>query len=454
MPPVRTTVSCPNCRQPVQATLEQVFDVAQDPSAKQRFMSGRFNVINCPNCRYQGQVATPVLYHDPQRELLMTFVPMELGLPQAEQEKLIGRMLNEVINKLPQEQRKAYLLSPKPAFTLQGMIERVLEAEGITKEMLDAQRGKVQLLQQLLQAPEDQWPEQIKQHDAEVDATLVQLLSGSAQATAAGGNPGGAEKMEALLNALVQHSSFGQQLRQRQDVLQAVARELQALGQKLTPDKLLELVTKTDDEDRLAAYVSYARPGMDYAFFEALTRRIDKAPPSEKERLTRIREKLLQLTQQVDQATQARMAEATELLQELLNAPDPRRAIAENLPQIDETFLTVLSLNVEAAERAKRKDVVERLTRLNDEIMAVMQAAAPPELQFINDLLQMETDEQALDTLKRQPERVNQELIDTMAYVQESLRRGGDGQPGLAERLDKLRAAAVGELMRANWQRQ
>ncbi len=452
MPPVRTQVSCPQCRQPVQANLEQVFDVAQDPSAKQRFMSGRFNVISCPNCRYQGQVATPLLYHDPQRELLMTFVPMELGLPQMEQERVIGRMMNEVINRLPQDQRKGYLLNPKPAFTLQGMVERVLEAEGITKEMLDEQRSKVQLLQQLLQTPEDQWPTLIPQHDSQIDTTLFQLLGASAEATAAGGNQAGAEKMMALQNALLQHSSFGGQLRQRQEVLQEVAREFQALGQQLTPDKLLQLVTATDDENRLAAYVSYARPAMDYAFFEALTRRIDKAPPDQKERLTRTRERLLTLTQQVDQATQARMAEATELLQQLLSAPDPRQAIAENLPRLDDTFLTVLSLNIEAAERANRKDVVERLTRLNEDIMAVMQEAAPPELQFINDLLQMESDEAAVAALKAQPAEITQELVDTMAYVGESLRQ--NGQTPLAERLDKLRAAAVGELMKSNWQRQ
>ena len=452
MPPVRTTVSCPNCRQPVQANLEQVFDVAQDPSAKQRFMSGRFNTISCPNCRYQGQVATPLLYHDPQRELLMTFVPMELGMSQVEQEKVIGRMMNDVINKLPQDQRKGYLLSPKPAFTMQGMIERVLEAEGITKEMLDEQRAKVQLLQQMLGLPEDQWPALIQQNDASVDATLFQLLSASAEATAAGGNRGGAEKMMALQTALVQHSSFGATLRKRQEVLQDVARELQTMGEQLTPDKLLALVTKTDDEDRLAAYVSYARPAMDYAFFEALTRRVDKAAGEEKERLTRTRDKLLQLTQQADQATQARMAEATELLQQMLAVPDPRQTIMENLPRIDDTFLTVLSLNIEAAERANRKDVVERLTRLNEDIMAVMQEAAPPELQFINDLLQKESDDAAVAALKAQPAEITQELVDAMAYVGESLRQ--NGQTPLAERLDKLRAAAVGELMKSNWQRQ
>jgi hypothetical protein len=111
----------------------------------------------------------------------------------------------------------------------------------------------------------------------------------------------------------------------------------------------------------------------------------------------------------------------------------------------------VLSLNIEAAERANRKDVVERLTRMHEDIMAVMQEAAPPELQFINDLLQMESDEAAVAALKAQPAEITQELVDTMAYVGESLVQNNNTP--LAERLEKLRAAAVGELMKLNWKR-
>jgi hypothetical protein len=452
MPPIKTTVSCPNCRQPVPATLEQVFDLNLDPSAKQRFMSGRFNLIQCPNCGYQGQYPTPLLYHDPDKETLLTFVPMELGLPADEQEKLVGRLMNDVIKNLPQEKRKGYLLRPKQAFTLQGMLEAVLEGEGITKEMLEAQRGKVKVLQDLLAAPEANWPDMIKQNDLLIDATLFQLLSASAEATANGGNQAGAQKMMALQNALVQHSSFGGKLRARQQTLEAVGRELQALGKGLNADKLLELVTSkasSDDEDRLAAYVSYARPGMDYAFFEALTRRIDRANEADKPRLTQVRDRLLALTAEADKATQAQMAEATETLRALLDAPDLHQAIHENLPRIDDTFLAVLNVNIEAAEKAKRPDMAQRLTQISDAIAAVMQESAPPELRLVNELLQMESDEAAEAALHEHSAEVTQELLDAMTYVGDTLRQ--QGQTALAERVDKLQAAAMGELMKANW---
>jgi len=451
MPPVKTQVPCPNCRMPVAATLEQVFDVNQDPAAKQRFLSGRFNLIHCQNCGYQGQVASPILYHDPDKELFLTYVPMELALPQAEQERLIGRLMNEVISKLPQEKRKGYLLNPKPAFTLQGMMERVLEADGVTKEMLDSQRSKVQLLQSLLSAPEDQWPQTIKEHDAEIDVTLFQLLTASAEATASGGNQAGAQKMAALQNALLQHSTFGAQVRSRQDKVEGVARELQALGKKLTADKLLELVINARDDDKLAAYVSLARAGMDYAFFEALTRRVDRATGDEKTRLAHVRDQLLQMTQELDKAAQAQMAEATTLLRSLMEAPDLDKALRENVGQIDDAFLAVLNLNLEAAQKAKRTDALARLVQINDAINRLMQEAAPPELKFIDELLQMEPESAAEAALKDRPGVVTAELVDTMNYVGESLRQGG--QNDLADRLERLRGVAVAELMRANWQR-
>src|SRR5579859_469960 len=450
MPPVKTQVPCPNCRMPVAASLEQVFDVNQDPSAKQRFLSGRFNMINCPNCGYQGQVASPILYHDPDKELLLTYVPMELALPQAEQERLIGRLMNDVINKLPQEKRKGYLLNPKPAFTLQGMMERVLEADGVTKEMLDSQRAKVQLLQSLLAAPEDKWPEMIKERDADIDTTMFQLLAASAEATAAGGNQAGAQKMAALQNALLQGSAFGAQLRARQDKVEAVARELQGLGKKLTADKLLELVINAHDDDKVAAYVSLARAGMDYAFFEALTRRIDRATGDEKARLSHVREQLLQLTQELDKAAQAQMAEASKVLRSLMEAPDLNQALQQNLDRIDDAFLAVLNLNLEAAQKAKRTDALAKLVQISDAINHLMQESAPPELKFIDELLQMQPESAAEQALKSRPGAVTPELVDTMNYVGESLRQGG--QTDLADRLERLRGVAVAELMRANWQ--
>jgi hypothetical protein len=46
-------------------------------------------------------------------------------------------LISQVTNRLPAEKRKAYLLRPQSFLTIESMLERILAADGITKEMLD-----------------------------------------------------------------------------------------------------------------------------------------------------------------------------------------------------------------------------------------------------------------------------------------------------------------------------
>jgi hypothetical protein len=451
MPPLKTIVSCPQCRQPVSIMLEQLFDVTQDPEAKRRFLNGQFNLINCPSCRYQGQAATLLLYHDADKEILMSYVPMTLGLPQAEQERAIGKLVNEVINKLPQEKRKGYLLNPRQALTLQGIADRVLEADGVTREMMDAQRAKAQLLQTMLTTPDEQLPAFIKEKDAEIDETTFQMLSASIQATAANGNQAAARRMMDLQNKLAEHSTIGQKLLARQQKVQDAVRELQQLGDQLNPNKLMELVLKADSDETLAAYVSLARPLIDYSFFESLTRRIDRAPAEEKAALTRKRDVILGMTQEMDEAAKARIGEATQALKKLLEARDLNKALEEEAGVIDDTFMAVLAENINAARKANRLDVLAQLNRVQEAINKLVEASAPPEVKFINQLLDLKTDAEAEAELKRRAAEITPELMQTLNYLAENMRQGGRND--LADRLEKLYGVALGEQMAANWRK-
>ncbi|MEN4098994.1 MAG: CpXC domain-containing protein, partial [Anaerolineaceae bacterium] len=125
----KTTTTCPRCRQPVLVEVEQLFDLNTNPRAKQNLLSGAFNRIRCPNCSYEGTLSTPIVYHDPEKQLLLTYFPPSLGLPVNEQERLIGPLITQVTNKLPPDKRKAYLLRPQTMLTMETMVERILEAE-------------------------------------------------------------------------------------------------------------------------------------------------------------------------------------------------------------------------------------------------------------------------------------------------------------------------------------
>jgi hypothetical protein len=359
--------------------------------------------------------------------------------------------MNEVINKLPQEKRKGYLLNPKPALTLQGMIDRIYEADGITKEMVDAQRGRAQLLQQLMTTPDESLPALIKENDAKIDEQLFAILSASIQANAAAGNEPAAQRMAAVQNKLLELSTFGATLRERQQSVEAAIRELQALGKDLTADKLMELILKADDDEKVAAYVSLTRPAIDYAFFESLTRRIDRATGEEKERLTKRRDMILRLTQEIDQAAQARVTEASQTLRKLLEAPDLDQALAENAQFIDDTFMAVLNENLNAAQRGGRPDMVARLNAVAEAINHLVQEAAPPEIKFINELLELPSNEAAEAELKRRLKEVTPEFMASLNYLIDSLRESG--RPEVADRLDHLRGVALSELMAANWKK-
>mgnify|MGYP006175996977 CR=1 FL=1 len=87
-------------------------------------------------------------------------------------------------------------------------------------------------------------------------------------------------------------------------------------------EKLLELILASPNDARLKAYVSLARGGMDYQFFQLLTEKIDKASGEEKAKLEGIREKLLEFTNEIDKQLEARYKQAQEFVESLLAEDD------------------------------------------------------------------------------------------------------------------------------------
>src|SRR5687768_8113802 len=147
----QTQIACPRCHQMISANIEQLFDVTQDPQAKQRLLGGISNTARCPHCGYQGRLATPIVYHDADKELLLTYFPSELGVPLNEQEKIIGPLIKQVMDRLSPEKRKGYLLNPTPNLTYESMVQTILSKDGITSEMLKEQQERVLLIERLLQ---------------------------------------------------------------------------------------------------------------------------------------------------------------------------------------------------------------------------------------------------------------------------------------------------------------
>lgn len=445
----KTRINCPNCRQPVTADIDQLFDVNVDPTAKQRLLSGSFNIIQCPHCGYQGQAATPIVYHDPENELLLSFVPPEVNLPRDEQQRVIGNLINRAVDNLPQEKRKGYLFQPKEHLTLQSLVERVLEAEGISKEMIEAQQERLNLLQRLANiADKEARLEVIQQEHELIDADFFNILSRLHESAQMSGDQGSARRLEDLQVDLLDHTEFGRELTEQSEEIQAALESLQAAGKELTRDKLLDIVAKAPTDTRLRALVSLARPAMDYVFFQMLSDRIDRARGSGRQRLAEIRERLLELTQEFDEQMQVRVAEARELLNSIMGSDDISQATVQYLPRIDEQFIQVLNQEMEAAQKQKDEQRVNKL----QQVAAVLQQASapPPEVALLEELLEAPDDQARRQILEGHREEITPRFMEMVSGLVAQVQQSGQEDEAFVERLKSIASQVRRFSMKAN----
>lgn len=452
MTTVRTQINCPNCRQPITADIQQVFDSGVDPSAKSRLLSGQFNIAQCPQCGFHGNISTPMVYHDPEKELLMTFVPTELALPRNEQEKLIGDMINKVVDSLPPEKRKGYLFSPQTALTLQGLVERILNEDGITKEMIDAQQERVNLIQRLAGISDDEAlgavvTDEEKNIDAEFFAILGQLI----QVSAAQGDQGQAQQLNDLQQKLLPMTAYGREIQAQSAEVEEAIKTLNEAGEELTREKLLELVVSAPNDSRVEAYVSLARPGMDYQFFQLLSGQIEAAENDEKDRLTAIREKLLTLTKEIDEQVAARLQVGRENVNRLVQVENIRETTLANLGAIDEFFLQALEVEMAAANESGDTEKLGKLQQIVETVQEVSKSSAGPDPEFLQQLIDADPDARK-GLMEERAEEINEKFIETLTGLLVQLDSGENKD--LAEKVRGVYRDAVRFSMQASMKAQ
>jgi len=444
----RTQISCPNCKQPIMADVQQLYDVAEDPSLKSQLLSGMANFVQCQACGYQGALATPIVYHDPDKEMLLTYVPAEMGLPRDDQEKLIGGLINQVVNRLPAEKRKAYLLTPQAHLTMQGLIERILEGDGITKEMIQSQQEKLDFLQKLSTTSDEAARIKIiEENETLVDADLFAILGRLLETAAGTGDQASAQQLEEIQNLLIENTAYGTEVRQQSEEVQAAIQSLQAAGQDLTREKLLELIIGAPNDIRLSALVSLARPGIDYAFYQLLTDQIEAADGEEQERLSTLRDKLLELTSQLDEQVEIRAKQAHLLLEQIMQVDDVMQAIQTNAAQIDEFFVQAVQ---EELEQARKSGDLEKSAKLNQIDETIRQAMAqPPEVEFIQELLEAPDDAARNELLDANPDKITPELFQMLSGLMNQVAES-DQNEELVENVKSINRQVLRHSMKSN----
>ncbi len=445
----QTQTTCPKCRQPVLVEVQQSFDMTQDPLAKQKLLSNAANVMHCPSCGYQGMLAVPIVYHDPDKELLLTFFPPDLRTPVSEQERQIGPLIKRILDNLPQEKRKAYLLQPKSMLTYQTLIETILEADGITKEMLEAQQKRIMLLERLLTTPKENRLALVQQEEALIDMHFFSILSRILQSTMSQGDQNSQKELLDLQNLLFENTKVGKEIYAQARESESVIKALQEAGKEgLTREKLLDIILAHQSDIQLSTLVSMARSGMDYEFFKILSGKIDAAADEkEKKALTDLREKLLQLTEQIDQRVKDELEKTRALLEKIMAAPNIESALEETIENINEFFLQVLESEI---AQARKSGNLERITKL-EQIMIFIEKSAQPaeEVQFLESLLDIGDEAQLENSLKENLDKINQNflgLLNTLVAQSESQSANAE----IAEKLRKIYKTALRISMTAN----
>ncbi len=432
-PPVTTAIACPFCRQPINIQVHQIVDANEQPELKQQLLAGRLNAFTCQYCRNSGALATPFFYHDADKELALLFIPMNVNAKEADQQRMIGKLTQQVMANLPAEKRKAYLLQPQQFFNLKTMIETILLADGITREMLAKEEARLNLLQELVEARDTaKLDDLIKAHEADFDLTMFQLLTSALSTAAAEQQREDFEQIQRIRDRAMELTALGQRVKRQQVTLDAF------LANPTRETLLAQLLTAEDAEVR-EALLTLGRTLLDYPFFQALTGKLDAATKAgqtaEVERLAALRKEILAMRDKIDAQAQAVLESKVALIRELLALPDAEldKAVKDHLADLDDLFFEVLAQNLSAAQQSSDQQAFSRLQKLGDATMNAIQATQPPEVRFVNTLLQIQYPNQTKELLERNKQVLRPEFIAWMEGLAGELR-----ESDRAEAADRL----------------
>lgn len=435
-PVMPTRVNCPQCKKPFMVELHTVVDVGQEPELKEALLRGEINSARCPECGAGGMISTPILYHDPAKELLISYVPAELGMKLDQQEKFIGGLVKTVMDSLPPEKRKAYFFQPKTALTMEGMFDTILEADGVSREALAAQRARLRTMNALLNVMEDEktFAEMVTQHRQELDYEFLLLISNLIDANEEEGNQ---ETVTTL-----------QQLRNKVMKLVDIAAP-QQVSESASNEELVKLLLDTSESEAWRSTIALNRSRLDYGFFQALTGMIDAAQTAgdatQADKLTKLRERILEEIDAQENMLRSVEDQAVLLIMDLSEAQDLQAMLRENRTRLNDLTLNMLARYRAVAQATGNKARAEKLQLILEKALDTLESDLPPEARLINRLMRAEYPEGTNRILEENRGLLNDALLVTVDNYIENLRK--TNKIKLADQLQNIRAQMAAKQM-------
>jgi hypothetical protein len=418
-----------------QTPVEQILDVRVNPEVKNRMLSGAVNVAMCPSCGNGGALNIPFIYHDPEKEVALLFLPFGVGNGEVERQKLAGQLTRQLMDAIPQEERKGYLFQPETFITMENIVKRVLELEGVTDEDMQRSQHQREFLDKFLSALEEEWPALVEENEALLDENFFGLLQYTMQVIAMSGASGDDfGKVEKGYTYLIENTAVGRLLTKRTEVVRAFADDP-------TQASLLEAMIAAPDEETVEVLVQSGLSLMDYAFFQQLVYRIEATEdPQEKAHLTHLRRQILEIRDAIMEASDNVARSRAQLLEKLLNTEDPLKMARSYLSELDDTFALVLRSELTAARNRGDKQSVEALQRIAAVLNQVTEEHMPPEIVLARRLMMATTDEQAHTILKNNQQMLQPQFFQFLENIEATSREQGETQT--AEQLARIRALA------------
>lgn len=428
------TVACPTCGTRFQTPIEQILDVRVDPEVKNRLLSGAVNVAMCPACGNGGALNIPFIYHDPEHEIALLFLPVGVGHGEVERQKFAGQLTRQLMDAMPQEERRGYLFQPETFLTMENVVKRVLELEGVTDEDMARSQEQREFLDKFLSALEEEWPQVVADNEGLLDENFFGLLQYTIQVIAmSGANGGDFSKVQKGYTYLVENTAIGQLLSKRTDAVRIFANDP-------TQATFIEALVAAPDEETVAVLVQSGLSIMDYSFFQQFVYRMEATEdPQEKAHLTNLRRQILEIRDTIMEASEDVARARATLLEKLINTEDPLKMARSHLSELDDTLMLVLRSEMTAARNRGDKQSLEAFQRIATVITQVTEENLPTEVILVRRLL-IATDDQAHEILKNNRKLLGPQFFQFLDGAEATSQEQGETQT--ADQLAHIRALA------------
>lgn len=399
--PQSAQATCPECRTPFQITIHQLIDAEKQPELKHQLLAGQINIATCSSCQARMAIAAPLTYHDASKQICFLFLPQEIKLTTEEEQKYVGEVTNALLADLPAGVSRGYLLTPRRFLSLLSLVDAVLEADGIPREVIEKQRTFVELISQLAEAIEDeeQFNRLVAQNKASMDYEFFVILSSFIDASIQEKQEASAQLLTRLRDKLMKATGFSGEEGEDEEV------NLDEVFQRL----------ETASEEELQEAIADVRYLIDDSFYQTWKTRIETiGQGGEKERAQALLGRLslvIRMVEQMDKEARALVDESTKILHEALEAPDPEPVLQKYGDQINEAFLMILAASMEATEKTGQQELMARMKAVQQAAVGIIQSKLTPEERLINELMLAESSQERRGVLQQHMSLVTADFV-------------------------------------------